>query len=168
MRKAKHVPACACDKHRGGDALACAKDIAAGTKTPCGCSCHRLREVDPREPSIPSNLAVECAVSIANYCLTRFPCDTPPHPMLDVPWFAEKVQRCIEEACRIGLDLKASLKKADASIRLALALTDPGSREFKSAFPPKNAAEGQCQEIHQESVPGWRVVEAIRAALVGS
>ena len=36
----------------------------------------------PKNP--PCHLAVECAVSIANYCLTRFPCDTPPHPMLDV------------------------------------------------------------------------------------
>ena len=46
----------------------------------------RPREVDTaepiRKPSVPCHLAVECAVGIANYCLTRFPCDTPPHPML--------------------------------------------------------------------------------------
>jgi hypothetical protein len=65
---------------------------------------------------LPSNLAVECAAQIANYCLTRFPCDSPPHPMLDIPWFAEKVQRCIDDACRIGLDLKQQLEKADAEI----------------------------------------------------
>lgn len=32
---------CSCDEHYGGDALACAKSIAAGTTTPCGCDCHK-------------------------------------------------------------------------------------------------------------------------------
>lgn len=32
---------CSCDEHYGGDALACAKAIAAGTTTPCRCDCHR-------------------------------------------------------------------------------------------------------------------------------
>lgn len=73
--------------------------------------------IDPAMPkNPPSHLAVECAVSIANYCLTRFPCDAPPHPMLDVPWFAEKVQRCIDEATTIGLNLAKSLKEAELEI----------------------------------------------------
>lgn len=42
--------------------------------------------------------ALEAARSIANYCLSRFPCDTPPNEMLDVPWFAEKVQAAIDAA----------------------------------------------------------------------
>jgi hypothetical protein len=78
--------------------------------------------VIPKNP--PSLLAVECATSIANYCLTRFPCDTPPHPMLDIPWFAEKVQRCIDEATTIGLLLKQSLQDAEqeiAALKLKLA-----------------------------------------------
>ena len=124
-------------------------------------------EVDPAMPkNPPCHLAVECAVGIANYCMTRFPCDTPPHPMLDVPWFAEQVQKCIDEATTIGLNMKRQLKKADRQLTLALALTDPGSPEFKGAFPPQNAAEWQCQQIHQESIPGWRVVEKIREALL--
>jgi hypothetical protein len=36
--------------------------------------------------------------------------------MLDVPWFAEKVQRCIDEATTIGLNLKSSLEAADAEL----------------------------------------------------
>lgn len=123
--------------------------------------------IDPAMPkNPPCHLAVECAIAIANYCLTRFPCDTPPHPMLDVPWFAEQVQKCIDEATTIGLAMEKSLEKADAQLTKALALTDTGSDEFRKAFPPRNAAEGQCQEIHQESVLGWRVVEKIREILL--
>lgn len=33
---------CSCDKHYVGDALACAKSIASGTKTPCECDCHKI------------------------------------------------------------------------------------------------------------------------------
>lgn len=73
------------------------------------------RVVDPAK-SAPCHLAVECAIAIANYCLTRFPCDTPPHLMLDVPWFAEKVQKCIDEAATIGRNLAKSLILADAEI----------------------------------------------------
>lgn len=58
---------------------------------------------------VPSNLAFECADSIMNYCLTRFPCDTPPHPMLDRPWFAEKVQLAIEACTTEIMRLKAGL-----------------------------------------------------------
>lgn len=36
----KTIICCSCDKHYGGDALACAKEIACGTTTPCGCECH--------------------------------------------------------------------------------------------------------------------------------
>ena len=35
---------CHCDEHYGGDPLACAKAIASGTKTPCGCDCHRAED----------------------------------------------------------------------------------------------------------------------------
>ena len=38
------IIACYCDEHYGGDALACAKAIASGTKTPCACDCHRAEE----------------------------------------------------------------------------------------------------------------------------
>jgi hypothetical protein len=34
---------CSCDEHYGGDALACAKSIASGTKTPCACDCHKVK-----------------------------------------------------------------------------------------------------------------------------
>ena len=104
----------------------------------------------------PCHLAAECAKSIANYCLTRFPCDQPPHPLLDVPWFAEKVQLCIDEATTIGLEL-------ERRIALALALTDTGSEEFRKAFPPRSAGESLNP---REMVSGWRVVEKIREALL--
>ena len=35
---------CYCGEFYGGDALACAKAIAAGTKTPCKCPCHTTSE----------------------------------------------------------------------------------------------------------------------------
>lgn len=63
--------------------------------------------------------AMAAARSIANYCLTRFPTDTPPHDMLDVPWFAEAVQKAIDRA---GLQetkqLEAALK-LNADLRTA-------------------------------------------------
>jgi hypothetical protein len=45
-----------------------------------------------------SPVAKAAARSIANYCSTRFPTSEPPDDMLDVPWFAEKVQKAIDEA----------------------------------------------------------------------
>lgn len=45
-----------------------------------------------------SSYAIEAARGIANYCSTRFPTDTPPSAMLDVPWFSEKVQIAIDAA----------------------------------------------------------------------
>lgn len=123
-----------------------------------------LREVDPALPkNPPCLLAAECAIAIAEYCLTRFPCDQPPHQMIDVPYFAEKVQRCIDEATTIGLGLKRELQKADETLTVALALTDTGSTEFRKAFPPQSAGESLNP---REMVPGWRVVEKIREVLL--
>lgn len=52
-------------------------------------------------PSVrPGPHAIAAARSIVGYCLTRFPCDTPPDPRLDLPWFAEKVQQAIDAAPR--------------------------------------------------------------------
>ena len=45
-----------------------------------------------------SEHALKAARAIANYCTTRFPTDSPPHEMLDVPYFAEKVQQAIDAA----------------------------------------------------------------------
>lgn len=45
-----------------------------------------------------SHHALAAARSIANYCKTRFPCDMPPHELIDVPWFAEKIQKAIDAA----------------------------------------------------------------------
>jgi len=113
----------------------------------------------------PCYLAVECARSIAEYCLTRFPCEQGPHPMLDIPWFAEKVQACIDEATTIGLALKKSLEEADAALTAALALTDTGSAEFRQIFPAKSVGDAVNP---RETVPGWRVVERIREILIDS
>ena len=63
--------------------------------------------------------AMAAAQSIANYCLTRFPCDTPPHPMLDVPWFAEKVQKAIDEAGRQETKQLEAALKLNADLRTA-------------------------------------------------
>lgn len=83
---------------------------AAGRRLRDLCESHeRLRaelkgaELLLAENERPCRSAVECATAIANYCLTRFPCDSPPHPMLDVPWFAEKIQQCIDEAIKTGV-----------------------------------------------------------------
>jgi hypothetical protein len=67
-------------------------------------------------PKRPSDAAVECARIIANYCTTRFPGDTPPSELLDVPWFAEKVQKYIDQAFEAGLQ--------EASRRREQELTD--------------------------------------------
>lgn len=40
---------CSCDEHYGGDALACAMAIAAGTTTPCGCDCHKAESAPPEK-----------------------------------------------------------------------------------------------------------------------
>ncbi len=45
-----------------------------------------------------SKEALKAGQAIANYCLTRFPSDTPPSELIDVPWFAEKVQIAIDAA----------------------------------------------------------------------
>jgi hypothetical protein len=43
------IVCCSCDEHYGGDALACAKSIAAGTAVPCACDCHRAEPLPSRE-----------------------------------------------------------------------------------------------------------------------
>ena len=80
-------------------------------------------------PSVPCNLAVECATSIANYCSTRFPCDTPPHPMLDVPYFTEKVQRCIDEACQEIAALNQRISKLKEGLRQSVGHCDYDARK---------------------------------------
>ena len=52
-----------------------------------------------------------------------------------------------------------------ARLAAALALTDTGSPEFREAFPPGSAGAALAPREH---VPGWRVVDAIRSALLGS
>ncbi len=49
-------------------------------------------------------------------------------------------------------------------LTLATALTDTGSAEFRSAFPTLSVGG---HYLPRDSVPGWRVVDAIRAALMG-
>jgi hypothetical protein len=124
--------------------------------------------IDPVAPkNQPSHLAVKCAVAIANYCLTRFPCDQPPHPMLDVPCFAEEIQRCMDEATTIARECKRELEKADAQLTLVLALTDTRSEAFLKAFPPNSVEAVMSPGTGAMPVPGWRVVEKIREALLG-
>ena len=55
------------------------------------------------------------------------------------------------------------LAENEAKIARALALTDTGSKEFREAFPPRSAGEGLNP---LEIVPGWRVVERIREAIL--
>jgi hypothetical protein len=43
---------CSCDEHYGGNALACAKAIAVGTTTPCGCDCHRAEPAESQEDQL--------------------------------------------------------------------------------------------------------------------
>lgn len=57
----------------------------------------------------PTVFALQAAESIMNYCRTRFPCDTPPHPMLDLPWLAEKIQRAIDMAASTDKPCAAEL-----------------------------------------------------------
>ena len=82
-----------------------------------------------------------------------------------MPHFAEKVQRCIDEATGIGLGLKRELEKADARIKAALALTDTGSDAFRATFPARSAGDVYDR---RKVVPGWRVVEKIREVLMGA
>ena len=115
-----------------------------------------IRSGEYVQKNVPCDAAVECAKSIANYCTTRFPTDTPPHPIVDVPWFAEKVQACIDEAAATVLVLQRRLERA-------ILLTDTGSDEFKKAFPPKSAGDSY---FPRGAVTGWRVVEKIREVLL--
>ena len=59
----------------------------------------------------------------------------------------------------------AELARLRARLAAALALTDTGSPEFREAFPPTSAGAALAPREH---VPGWRVVDAIRSALLGS
>ena len=55
----------------------------------------------------PSALAHEAAVRIGNYCSTRFHVsgtDSDVHPMLDIPWFAEAIQKAIDEGMEKAAD----------------------------------------------------------------
>lgn len=65
-------------------------------------------------PPPPCELAVQCARSIANYCSTRFQCQAcREYPTvtdrLDVPWFAEKVQKALQEGADENARLRAGL-----------------------------------------------------------
>lgn len=117
------------------------------------------RIIDPAMPkNRPCHLAVECAMTIAEYCTGRFPSEQPPHPMLDVPYFAEKVQRCIDDATTIGLDLKRSLEdtidrmtKLEAEnkrLREALEQIADGAPEQVAGWGESGSEKGDELEAH--------------------
>ena len=91
---------------------------------------------------------------------------------------AAELHKALRRLCESHERLRAELAGAEAvlnepeseTLRLrarvaaALALTDTGSPEFLAAFPPRSA--GDAAEP-RAAVAGWRVVEKIRAALLG-
>ena len=50
-------------------------------------------------PQMPNKAAFDAARSIGNFVSTRFPCpEAPVCELLDIPWFAERVQQAIDES----------------------------------------------------------------------
>ena len=71
----------------------------------------------------------------------------------------------VEDLCvsheRLRMELEGAQKllaESEAKIKMALALTDTGSAEFVEAFPFYHLGSGAA---------GWRIVERIRAVLLG-
>lgn len=83
---------------------------------------------------------------------------------------AGTAEKCLRALCESHERLRAELEGLDVMLReaegrldMAVALTDTGSDEFRKAFPPRAAGD---MVSPREVVPGWRVVEKIREALL--
>ena len=68
----------------------------------------------------PSILAHEAAISIGHYCSTRFQVagtDQDVHPMLDIPWFAEAIQKAIDEGAAENARLVTRIADLEAELK---------------------------------------------------
>jgi len=65
----------------------------------------------------PGPEATDAARSIANYCSARFQVDS--EPLLDLPWFAEAVQKAIDRAGRQETKQLEAALKLNADVRTA-------------------------------------------------
>lgn len=114
-------------------------------------------------PAIPTKPAAAAAVSIGQYCETRFQDDV--SEVLDLPWFAEKVQLAIDEATA-DLEKQAESFAAELNRRRS---TDSVVRQTlqECGAPDDHSLCDQIEWLSQRSVRRLRLLERVASHLRG-
>lgn len=112
-------------------------------------------------PAIPTKPAQAAAVSIGHFCETRFQQDV--SPMLDLPWFAEKVQLAIN-AATVDLENEADSLGAELNRRRG---TDSVVRQTlrEAGAPDDHSLCSQIEWLSKRSARRLRLLELIDSYL---
>lgn len=109
----------------------------------------------------PSILAHEAAISIGQYCSTRFQVagtDNDVHPMLDIPWFAEAVQKAIDEGAAENARLVAKIADLERNEALNEAACESNGFGLCLTHPPCDLVRATQREL-------WVKVEGLEREL---